>query len=239
MIVAKNLGLQIEGNIILDDVSFSIKKGEYVGLIGPNGAGKTTLIKTLLGFYSPTSGSLRISPQIKIGYVPQSYVLSNVVPVSVEEVLKMSGIYQKEILIENLEKVGLNSEFLYKNFHQLSGGQKQRIIIARALCIKPDLIIFDEPLNGVDFKTKLKVYELLSDLNKISKVTILFISHEVDSIIDKCHHILCLDKTMHTGCHPLDFAKGKNTKCPVITMKPQVVPIHHHHNNNPDTKCSC
>ena len=137
-----------------------------------------------------------------------------------------------------IKTMGLAASLLRQNFHQLSGGQKQRVIIARALCSKPDLIVFDEPLNGVDFETKLKIYDLLSALNKTDKVTILFVSHEVDHIIDKCHHILCLNKTMHTGCHPLDFAKGKGaTDCPVLSLAPQVVPVHHTHDNK--SSCSC
>lgn len=236
MITAKNLGLKIEGDIILDDVSFSIKKGEYVGLIGPNGAGKTSLIKIILGFYKETSGSLKMSRKTKIGYVPQSYVLSPVVPISVEEVLMMSGTKNKIKLSLHLEKVGLNVDCLKKNFHQLSGGQKQRVIIARALCSEPELLIFDEPLNGVDYETKLSLYELLFELNKKEELTILFVSHEVDHIVSQCHHILCLNKTMHTGCHPLDFAKGKISDCPVLETVPHTVPIHHHHNHS---KCSC
>ena len=90
MIAAQNVGLQIEGNIILNDVSFSIVKGEYVGLIGPNGAGKSSLIKLILGFHKPTSGALSIAPEIQIGYVPQNYNLSAIVPISVREVLLMS-----------------------------------------------------------------------------------------------------------------------------------------------------
>ena len=237
MIHAQNLNLQLEGNVILDDVSFSLKKGDYVGLIGPNGAGKTSLIKLFLGFHKPTSGTLDIPSNIKIGYVPQSYALSRVVPISVEEVLVMSGNHDPKWLIKNLEKVGLDASALPQNFHKLSGGQKQRVIIARALCQDPDLIVFDEPLNGVDFETKLKIYDILAHLNKAEGVTILFVSHEVDHIIDKCHHILCLNKTMHTGCHPLDFAKGKPTDCPVLTTAPQVVPVHHHHDKN--NSCSC
>ena len=133
MIKAQNLGFRREGNVILYDVSFSIDAGEYVGLIGPNGAGKSSLIKLILGFHKPTSGSLSLESGIKIGYVPQNYNLSTVVPISVREVLVMSGIKDLQILEENLEKVGLNSGFLSKNFHQLSGGQQQRVIIALSL----------------------------------------------------------------------------------------------------------
>lgn len=235
MITAQNLGLQREGNVILDDVSFSIAKGEYVGLIGPNGAGKSSLIKLILGFHKKTSGSLNIEPKTKIGYVPQNYILSPVVPVSVEEVLMMSGIKDRDQLPQQLENVGLTNDFLIKNFHQLSGGQQQRVIIARALCSNPDLLVFDEPLNGVDYETKISIYKLLFNLNKTQKLTILFVSHEVDHIVGHCNHILCLNRTMHTGCHPLDFAKGIITDCPVLDNVSQTLPVHHHH----DEKNSC
>jgi len=197
VISAQNLGFKRDGNIILDDVSFSIEKGEYIGLIGPNGAGKSSLIKLILGFHKPTSGSLNIASQTKIGYVPQSYTLSPVVPISVAEVLMMSGIKDRKQLPKQLEQVGLESDFLSKNFHQLSGGQQQRVIIARALCSDPDLLIIDEPLNGVDYKTKLAIYELLLELNTANKLTILFVSHEVDHIMKHCHHILCLNRTQY------------------------------------------
>lgn len=238
MITANTLGLTIGKNVILEDVSFVIKTGEFVGLIGPNGAGKTSLIKTILGVYKPTSGSLTVSSNAKIGYVPQSYALSNVVPISVAEVLAMSGVSAKDLLIAVLNKVGLPAEFLKRNFHKLSGGQKQRVIIARVLCQNPTVIIFDEPLNGVDFETKIKIYKLLDTLNKKDNVTILFVSHEVDHIIDKCSYILCLNRTMHTGCHPLDFAKGILQDCPVLTPDSITIPVHHHHTTN-NTQCSC
>jgi len=235
MISAKKLTLRIGKNIILDDVSFTINTGEFVGLIGPNGAGKTSLIKIILGIYKPTGGTLTVPSNEQIGYVPQSYALSSVVPISVLEVLKMSGVRSKEILITVLDKVGLPTSFLQKNFHTLSGGQKQRVIIARVLCQNPSVIIFDEPLNGVDFETKIKIYELLKVLNKTEKVTIVFVSHEVDHIIDKCDHILCLNSTMHTGCHPLDFAKGKKNNCPLPSVNTRIVPIHHHHHTTTTT----
>lgn len=238
MITAKHLGLELEGNVILENVSFSIEKGEYVGLIGPNGAGKSSLIKVLLGFYKPTAGSLKINPEVRIGYVPQSYALSSVVPISVREVLQMSGVKDTEKLERELKKIGLGPEFLPKNFHLLSGGQQQRVIIARALCSDPNLLLFDEPLNGVDYETKLAIYERLAKLNKSQSLTILFVSHEVDHIIEYCHHVLCLNKTMHTGCHPLDFAKGKTTERPVLDTITHTVPVHHHH-DNPDSTCSC
>lgn len=208
MIQVDNLGLIKEGDVILRDVSFSIGAGEYVGLIGPNGAGKTSLIKTILGLNTATSGSLQLSDGTVTGYVPQSYLVSDVVPISVQEIIKMSGVKNVEVIIQSLEKVGLKPDFMNRCFHDLSGGQKQRVIIARALCKRPNLLLFDEPLNGVDITTKRCIYRLLSDLNKTEKLTILFVSHEVDHLISQCDRVLCLNQTLHEGCSALDFSKG-------------------------------
>ena len=231
MIIANNLTLKIAGNTILDKVSFSINRGDYVGLIGPNGAGKTMLIKVILNFYKPTAGTISISDDVKIGYVPQNYKLSQVVPISVQEVLSMSGMNKKNGLLKNLEKVGLAKSFLDKNFHKLSGGQKQRVIIARALCQQPNFLIFDEPFNGLDIGAKNKIYKLLANLNKKHKLTILLVSHEVEQAVAECNYILCLNKTMHSGCHPIDFVQNNHNTCPVSNIKKATVPIHHHHNN--------
>lgn len=229
IIKVKNITIKREGNIILDDISFSLEKGEYIGLIGPNGAGKTTLIKTILGKIKPNSGSIHIQKGIKIGYVPQHYKLSQVVPISVKEVILMGKEKSTSLSLKKvLELVGLSETFLSKNFHDLSGGQMQRVIIARALFSDPDILLFDEPLTGIDFETKLKIYELLTQLNKKNGLSILFVSHEVEYIIDSCHKILCLNKKLHQGCHPLNFAEGK-TECSTIEEIPKIRPIHHHH----------
>ncbi len=129
---------------------------------------------------------------------------------------------------ESLNLVGLDNTFLRRNFHELSGGQKQRVIIARSLINNPDVLLFDEPTSGIDFETKLKLYELLAKLNKENKTTIIFVSHEVEHVIDRCHRVLCLNKRLHEGCHPMHFAKN-NGKC---HMAEKIVPlntVHHHH----------
>lgn len=232
MIKVKNLSFKIGNKVILDNINFTIKKGEYVGLIGPNGAGKTTLVKLILGFFKPTSGIITFSDNVKIGYVPQNYELSNVIPISVEEVLSMSGVNKKKF-VKCLKKLGLDETFLKKNFHSLSGGQKQRVMISRALCKEPNLLIFDEPLNAVDAKTRLKIYELLSDLNKNRNITIILISHDVNQVVIESDHVLCLEKTIHTGCHPVDFIHGDKQTCLINNdVEENMKPIHHHHKIN-------
>lgn len=232
-IEVNQIGYVKNHDTILDAVSFHLDFGDYIGLIGPNGAGKTTLIKIILNFISPTSGEIKKSANLNIGYVPQNYALSPIIPISVREVLSMSGNHHKNTMQSCLNKVDMDAYFLKKNFHHLSGGQQQRVIIARALCTDPQVLIFDEPLSSIDLATKIKLYDLLSDLNQQSQLTILFVSHEIDRIIDKCHRVLCLNKTLHEGCHPLDFSQGKMTCTKDLPhnndLSHRTKSIHHHH----------
>lgn len=137
---------------------------------------------------------------------------------------------EKTLCMEKLEMVGLDASFVSQSFHSLSGGQKQRVIIARSLLSSPTVLLFDEPLSGVDFPTKLQIYELLSHINTEYGITIVFVSHEIESVVSECHRILCLNKTLHEGCHPMDFIRGNVFKKPCIfPKKRKSIPIHHHH----------
>lgn len=242
IITAKNITVQFRNILALQDISFSIEKGEYIGLIGPNGAGKSTLLKTLAGIVSPTGGQVLVQKGIRFGYVPQQYFLNTRFSISVQEVIGMAESRsffrfagRKKYCIDALQKVGLGKDFLQKNFQTLSGGQKQRVIIARSLLDMPDVLLFDEPLSGVDFETKIQVYTLLEELNQQYGTTIVFVSHEIESIVAKCKRVLCLNRTLHEGCHPLEFARGRSANCPVQNQNHNHNPsssihlVHHHH----------
>lgn len=236
IISVENVTVKFEDNLVLDDISFSIEEGEYVGLIGPNGAGKSTLLKVILGIINPNKGKIIKNKNISFGYVPQNYLLNSYFSISVEEVILMSSYNffwnsknEKKRALEVLEMVELNKNFLKKNFQDLSGGQKQRIIIARSLFCNPKVLFFDEPLSGIDFETKIQIYELLSNLNKNNKTTIVFVSHEIETIISKCHKVLCLNKKLYKGCHPIEFTKGEIKNCKIIKTEKEIIPIHHHH----------
>ncbi|MEI7511526.1 MAG: ABC transporter ATP-binding protein [Candidatus Peregrinibacteria bacterium] len=237
MISAKNITVAFNGTPVLENISFEIQKGEYVGIIGPNGAGKSTLLKTILGMITPTSGTLAVDEGVRFGFVPQNYLPKISFSISVRETLEMGlkrrsfwrRAGEKEQLEEKLSLVGLDSSFLPKPFHALSGGQKQRVIIARALLQNPEILLFDEPLSGVDFATKIQLYDLLAEINTTQSTTILFVSHEIESVIERCHRVLCLNKRLHEGCHPLDFIQGKTTQCAIPPEKGVICPVHHHH----------
>ncbi len=228
----ENLTVKRDGILVLDSITFRIDKGEYVGLLGPNGAGKTTLLLTILGKIKPTEGMLRSASDIRMGYVPQKYLPNSSFAVSVGEIVSMGfqrgslwrDKKEKEKILQALNAVGLEEKFYFKNFMTLSGGQKQRVIIARALVHNPNFLLFDEPTSGVDYKTKIKIYDLLAELNEKKGITILFVSHEIERVVSACKRVLCLDKHLHEGCHPQFFAQGEKN---VIQSKEKVVPVYH------------
>lgn len=214
---------------VLQDISFTINKGDYIGLIGPNGAGKTTLLKIILGSLNPSSGKVNVKTKSSIGYVPQKNAHNLHSPVSVEEIiltgLKRSLLFRKKPdLTDVMKRVQLDPNILKKNFQELSGGQQQRVLIARSLINKPEILLFDEPFNGVDLPTQNKIYDLLKELNR-DGVTILFISHDINTITKNSNRVLCLDKTLHEGCHPI--YPEYTTKC-AHDFDQNQLPIHHH-----------
>lgn len=238
IITFHNVSVRFGGAFALEDISFEIQKGDYVGLIGPNGAGKSTLLKTILGIIHPQKGKITLHDSVSFGYVPQNYLPANFFSISVREILEMglprTSFFRKKteekLFLEKLSMVGLQESFLEKSFHTLSGGQKQRVIIARSLLQNPNVLLFDEPLSGVDYTTKLQIYELLANINQHYQTTIIFVSHEIESVIQKCQRILCLNKKLHEGCHPVDFMQGRLDTCQIPANHP-LHPIHHHHNN--------
>lgn len=213
---------------VLSNISFSIKKGDFVGLIGPNGSGKTTLLKLILGLYSTQSGKIELfgkniknfSDWSKIGYVPQkvSQIEDNF-PASVKEIVQMGLLSSKNFprryfssdnkkVINVLKKVGMQ-DFLNRRISELSGGQQQRIFIARSLISNPEILILDEPTTGVDQKNQNLFYDLLGKLNK-EGITILLVSHDLSRITNYVNKVASLNGGLEFyGTHK-DFCKHPN-----------------------------
>lgn len=196
IIEVRNLSFCYRNNVILDNISFTIEEGSYVGIIGPNGGGKTTLLKLLLGLLQVHKGSISIFGK-PIGYVPQHAVQENIAfPATVFEVVESGkSDIKKEEVQKALEIVGI-SHLRDKLLKKLSGGERQRVFVARALVGQPKLLILDEPFTGVDVASQENFYDLLEKLNTEKKITILFVSHDIDVISSKVKEILCLNKRL-------------------------------------------
>lgn len=193
LVSLQNIRLGYDSAPVLQDVNLAIYPGELVGLAGPNGSGKTTLFRTILGLLPPLGGRLsRGCPLANFGYVPQSAALDPQFPLSVGEIVEM-GAYgrvrsfevfpkkEKRLAGEVLDQVGLR-HLARKSFFALSGGQKQRILIARALMVRPKIMILDEPLSGIDEATRHSITDFLIKLTREKNLAVFFSSHDLEMV---------------------------------------------------------
>ena len=184
-----NLSVKFPNEIILDNISFELKKATTLAIIGPNGAGKTTLFRAFLNLV-PYDGKIDWADKVKIGYVPQRLSVSDI-PISVKEFLSFKSTSGLE---NSLSSVGLDSGILSKSLGILSGGQLQRVLIAWAIIDKPSVLLFDEPTAGVDLDSEEAIYGMLSELKKKNEITILLISHDTHIIREYSDYMLALNK---------------------------------------------
>jgi zinc transport system ATP-binding protein len=208
----RNVSLGYNQHTILEDVSLTIEKGDYIGLAGPNGAGKSTLVKGILGLLPPSQGEIQLfeNPQNKfqdwnkIGFLPQKPPETIFgFPGTVREVVSLGLISQKswpKLLdrkdyqkVENILKKLHIDHLAFLPLSELSGGQQQRVFLARALVSNPELLILDEPTNALDPKVRNEFFETLKDLNS-EGVTIILISHDTTSIGEYASKLLYLDR---------------------------------------------
>ena len=220
-----------EGVEVLEDVTFSLEQGEFLGIIGPNGGGKTTLLKLLLGIFKPDRGSIRILGQEphdashRVGYVPQNMGSSRSFPISVVEVALMGRLSRSSIgrryteedrekVKKTLEKVGM-WEYRDRPIGKLSGGQRQRVFIARALSTDPEILFLDEPTAGVDTEFQTHIYDFLEELNK--EVTIVVITHDIGVISSHMKSVACLNRhfIFHEGSQITQKMIDMAYQCPV------------------------
>ncbi len=207
LIECKNLYLAYENHTVITDLSFSVRKGDYLCIIGENGSGKSTLMKALLGLKSVAGGSISMGDGLKqneIGYLPQQTGLQKDFPASVWEVV-LSGrinrlglrpffsIQDKRVARQNLERLQI-AQLKNACYRELSGGQQQRVLLARALCATQKLLLLDEPVAGLDLIATDELYRIISELNRQHGITLIMITHDVDRALRDATHILHLHK---------------------------------------------
>ena len=211
-IICQDLKLGVGANILVEHLSFTIKKGDYLCIVGENGAGKSTLLRAILGLLKPLSGSIILGDGLQrreIGYLPQQTFVQRDFPASVREVV-LSGCQgrcglrpfynreEKQIAekaMEQMEIAGL-AKTCYRD---LSGGQQQRVLLARALCASDKLLVLDEPVSGLDPKMAETMYRLVARINREMGITIIMISHDVREAIPYATHILHMDQDYFFG----------------------------------------
>ena len=212
IIICQDLKLGFGTNILVEHLSFTIEKGDYLCIVGENGAGKSTLIRAILGLLKPLEGSITLGEGLRrrgIGYLPQQTFVQRDFPASVREIV-LSGcqgrcglrpFYNREEkqlaekAMEQMEITGLAKT----SYRDLSGGQQQRVLLARALCASEKMLVLDEPVSGLDPKMAETMYRLVARINREMGITIIMISHDVQEAIPYATHILHMDRDYFFG----------------------------------------
>ncbi len=232
LLTLKNLSLSLNGRMIFEQISFEILKGDFVTIIGPNGAGKSSLLKTIVGLQKPTFGTLNRAPQTRIGYMPQRLSLNEMMPLTVETFLKTSKDHSalstiiKQTSIEKLLKLSM---------HTLSGGEYQRVLLSRALLQNPNLLILDEPAQGLDVSGQNQFFHLIDHLHKDQGVAILMVSHDLHFVHRASQKVICLNGHICCIGKP-DHVKSSKEYKDLFPhyVGSEVLPYHHTHDHTHD-----
>lgn len=201
----KNLTIAYKGIPIVDDVSFTIKPNEIVTLIGPNGGGKSTLARALVGITSYQKGTIKKAAKIRIGYVPQNVSLNPLIPMTAKQFLHLSPFYNHQLKQDLLSHLRL-AEIENYQFAALSGGEKQRVLLARALLNSPQLLILDEPAQGLDVDGQIWLYELVRNYAKENHCAVLLISHNLHLVMSSTDRVLCMQNHICCSGNPQEIS---------------------------------
>ncbi|AAW85324.1 zinc ABC transporter ATP-binding protein ZnuC [Aliivibrio fischeri] len=219
---------------VIDNVSLSIESNKIITLIGPNGAGKSTLVKTILGLQKPTSGTIKKEKKLRIGYVPQKLHLNDSLPLSVHGFLKLAGKYSQQEHLSALKLVEAE-HLLNSNMHKLSGGESQRVLLARALLQRPDLLVLDEPAQGVDVQGQISLYALIESIRHRFNCAVFMVSHDLHLVMAKTDEVICLQH--HICCSGAPESISKHPKYIALfgqQRDQQLAFYHHEHHHNHD-----
>ena len=191
LVKLENAGVYKSSKWIVRGISFKVYNGQIVTLIGPNGSGKTTTAKMILNILNADEG-LVTSNTNKMAYVPQKINIDWTMPLRVIDFMKITSSLNNNQINESLTLTGVEN-LIYNEIHNLSGGEFQRVLIARAVAKKPELLVLDEPVQGVDFNGEIALYNLIKKISDKLNCGILLISHDMHFVMSATDHVICLN----------------------------------------------
>lgn len=225
LIECKKLTIGYHNKVVCKDINLVIERGQYLCIIGENGSGKSTLLKTILGLNKAVSGKIIFGKEFKpsmIGYLPQQTDMQKDFPATVMEIV-LSGFMgrmgfrpfykraEKDKAQMIMNELGIGNLSL-KSYKELSGGQQQRVLLARALCATDEVLVMDEPVNGLDAKAIKNFYSLIRKLNRENGLTIIMVTHNIDKVISHATHVVYLKNKMEFAGTKEEFVESEFAK---------------------------
>ena len=221
-----NAGFKQNNKSLVEGVSLTVEKGKIVTLIGPNGSGKSTTAKIALGIYKNIEGNVEKYTN-KVGYVPQKISIDWTLPLRVCDFMLLTESISEKDIDEALSLTGV-IHLKNKNLGNLSGGEFQRVLIARAISKKPELLVLDEPVQGVDYTGEIALYELIKNISDTLSCGILLISHDLHTVMTATDHVVCLNGHVCCSGSPMDVAKNNEYKSLFGEQASQILSVYEH-----------
>jgi zinc transport system ATP-binding protein len=234
LVEAEGVDVILGGLRIVSGVSVAVAAGEVVTLIGPNGAGKTTLVRVLLGLLAPSVGVVRRRPGLRIGYMPQRMAVDPALPLTAERLLRLvappggGGAFRVRAA---LDEVGARSA-ASTAVQELSGGELQRILLARALLREPDLLVLDEPVQGVDVAGQAELYGLIGRIRERRHCGVLMVSHDLHLVMAATDRVVCLNHHVCCAGHPETVSRDPAFAALFGPQAAAAFAVYHHHHDH-------
>ena len=230
LVKLENAGVQRTSKWLVKGISFEISKGQIVTLIGPNGSGKTTTAKMILNIMNADEGQITRNTD-KMAYVPQKINIDWTMPLRVIDFMKITNNLNNNQVLESLTTTGVD-KLLYNQIHNLSGGEFQRVLIARAIAKKPDLLVLDEPVQGVDYNGEIALYNLIKKISVNLNCGILLISHDMHFVMSTTDHVVCLNGHICCSGTPSNVVKNPEYIKLFGEHNSETLSYYQHHHNH-------
>ena len=230
LVKLENAGYSQNNKWLVRGVSLEVEKGKIVTLIGPNGSGKSTTAKIALGIYKKIEGKVEKYTK-KVGYVPQRVSVDWTLPLRVNDFMVLTENLKDDAINEALSLTGVE-HLKNKNLGNLSGGEFQRVLLARAISKKPELLVLDEPVQGVDFTGEIALYELIKKISDELNCGILLISHDLHTVMSATDHVVCLNGHVCCSGSPIDVAKNNEYKALFGEQASQILSVYEHRHDH-------
>ena len=233
LVKLKKAGLHQNGKWLVRDVSLQVEKGKIITLIGPNGSGKSTTAKIALGIYKKIEGEVE-KYTTKVGYVPQKISIDWTLPIRVRDFMLLTENLNDDTVDEALSLTGV-IHLKDKSLGNLSGGEFQRVLLARAISKKPELLVLDEPVQGVDYTGEIALYELIKKISDELNCGILLISHDLHTVMSATDYVVCLNGHVCCSGSPIDVAENHEYKALFGEQASQILSRYEHKHDHVHT----